>query len=103
MRPSIAVEASLKALGENLKIARLRRRLPQTQVSERAGISLNTLAKIEAGDPGVAIGNFAAVMQAIGLGTPLSDIASPSADTSGLKLESERLPKRVRSTRKVLL
>ena len=41
MRPSLAVETSLKALGSNLKIARLRRRLPQSQVAERAGISLN--------------------------------------------------------------
>ena len=46
MRPSLAVETSLKALGSNLKIARLRRRLPQSQVAERAGISLNTLAKV---------------------------------------------------------
>ena len=37
MRPSLAVETSLKALGANLKIARLRRRLPQSQVAERAG------------------------------------------------------------------
>lgn len=102
MRPSVAVETSLKALGENLKIARLRRRLPQLQVAERAGIGLNTLAKIEAGDPGVAIGNVAAVMQAIGLGTPLQEIASPSADTSGLRLENERLPKRARSVKKVI-
>ena len=41
-------------------------------------------------------------MQAIGLGTPLTDIASPSADTSGLRLENDRLPKRARSTRKVI-
>ena len=102
MRPSVAVETSLKALGKNLKIARLRRRLPQLQVAERAGISLNTLAKVEAGDPGVSIGNVAAVMQAIGLGTPLQDIASPSADTSGLRLENDRLPKRARSVKKVI-
>ena len=86
MRPSIAIETSLKALGENLKVARLRRRLPQSQVA--------------AGDPGVAIGNVAAVMQAIGLGTPLSEIASPASDTSGLRLESERLPQRARAPRR---
>ena len=90
MRPSISIETSLKALGENLKVARLRRRLPQSQVAARAGISLNTLAKVEAGDPGVAIGNVAAVMQAIGLGTPLSEIASPASDTSGLRLDPQR-------------
>lgn len=102
MRPSIAVEASLKALGANLKTARLRRRLPQSQVAERAGISLNTLAKVEAGDPGVSIGNVAAIMQAIGLGAPMGDIASPASDTSGLRLESERLPKRARAPRRLI-
>ena len=102
MRPSLAVETSLKALGSNLKIARLRRRLPQSQVAERAGISLNTLAKVEAGDPGVAIGNVAAIMQAIGLGAPMGDIASPASDTSGLRLESERLPKRARAPRRLI-
>ena len=102
MRPSLAVETSLKALGANLKIARLRRRLPQSQVAERAGISLNTLAKVAAGDPGVAIGNVAAIMQAIGLGVPMADIASPSDDTSGLRLESERLPKRARAPRRLI-
>ena len=100
MRPTNSIETSLKALGENLKVARLRRRLPQSQVAARAGISLNTLAKVEAGDPGVAIGNVAAVMQAIGLGTPLSEIASPASDTSGLRLESERLPQRARAPRR---
>lgn len=102
MRPSLAVEMALKALGENLKTARLRRRLPQSQVAERAGISLNTLSKIEAGDPGVAIGNVAAVMQAIGLGTPFEEIASPAQDLSGLRLESERLPKRARQPKKLI-
>ena len=100
MRPSISIETSLKALGENLKVARLRRRLPQSQVAARAGISLKPIAKVEDGDPGVAICNVAAVMQAIGLGTPLSEIASPASDTSGLRLESERLPQRARAPRR---
>ena len=69
---------------------------------EPTGISLNTLAKVEAGDPGVAIGNVAAIMQAIGLGVPMADIASPADDTSGLRLESERLPKRARAPRRLI-
>ena len=47
MRPSFAVEESVRTLGANLKAARLRRRLPQSVVAERAGISLNTLSKLE--------------------------------------------------------
>lgn len=95
MRPSLAVEQSLEALGRNLKVARLRRRLPQQVLAERAGIGLTTLNKIEKGDCGVAIGNVASVMLALGLGTPLSDIAQ--IDEMGLALEGEMLPKRIRS------
>ncbi len=43
MRPSFAVEESVRTLGATLKAARLRRWLPQSVVAERAGISLNTL------------------------------------------------------------
>ena len=96
MRPSFAVEESVRALGSNMRTARLRRRLPQSVVAERAGISLNTLSKIENGDCGVAIGNVAAVLQALGLGTPLSDVAAAGLDETGLLLEERRLPQRAR-------
>ena len=46
MRPSIAVEESVIQLGSNLRSARLRRRLPQSVVADRAGISLNTLIQL---------------------------------------------------------
>ena len=41
---------TLTALGENIKLARLRRELSSEQVAERAGISRNTLTKIERGE-----------------------------------------------------
>ena len=83
MRPSFAVEESVRTLGANLKAARLRRRLPQSVVAERAGISLNTLSKLENGDCGIAIGNVASVLQALGLGTPFSDVAAAGDDRDG--------------------
>ena len=46
---------TLTALGENIKLARLRRELSSEQVAERAGISRNTLTKIERGEEGVAM------------------------------------------------
>ena len=100
MRPSFAVEESVRAFGMNIRTARLRRRLPQAMVAERAGISLNTLSKIENGDCGVAIGNVAAVLQALGLGTPLSLVAAPESDETGLLLEERRLPRRARLPKK---
>ena len=98
MRPSFAVEESVRTLGANLKAARLRRRLPQSVVAERAGISLNTLSKLENG--GIAIGNVASVLQALGLGTPFSDVAAAGDDETGLMLEARRLPRRARQPKK---
>lgn len=100
MRPSLAVEESLIVLGHNIKTARLKRRLPQTVLAERAGVGLSTLTKIEKGDCGVAIGTVAAVINALGLGTPFSEIAK--ADPLAQALEAEILPKRIRSSSKKL-
>lgn len=101
MKDSPAVEEAIKALGSNLKTARLRRRLPQSKVAERAGISLNTLVKIENGDLGVAIGNYAVVILALGLGTPLAEIAEPTKDKVGMSYDINELPKRAREKKLV--
>ncbi len=100
MRPSFAVEEALRTLGSNIKTARLRRRLPQSVVAERSGISLNTLSKIENGDCGVSIGNVAAVLQSLGDQAPFASIFASETDTTGLMLEERRLPRRARQTKK---
>lgn len=96
MRPSFAVEEAVLLLGSNLKAARLRRRLPQSVIAERSGVSINTLSKLENGDCGVTIGNVAAVMNALGLLGMVSELASSEQDRTGLMLEERRLPQRVR-------
>ena len=97
MRPSFAVEESLVALGHNMKVARLKRRLPQNILAERAGVSLSTLCKIENGN-GVAIASYAAVLLALDLGTPFAEIGR--SDPLSLALETETLPKRIRKSGK---
>jgi len=57
----------LNDLGENIKLARLRRKLNTTQVSERAGISRATLWQIEKGTPTVAMGAYFQVLFVLGL------------------------------------
>ena len=52
-------------MGEQIKLARLRRSLSAELVSERAGISRASLRKVEKGDPSVAIGIYAAVLHAL--------------------------------------
>lgn len=62
---SPATQSVLTTMGEQIKLARLRRNLKAELVSERAGISRTTLYKVEKGDPSVAIGMYAAVLHAL--------------------------------------
>ncbi len=96
MRQSFAVEEAVIALGANLKAARLRRRLPQSVIAERSGISVNTLSKLENGDCGVTIGNVAGVLNALGLLPLLQDLTSGEQDRVGMRLDERHLPKRIR-------
>ena len=61
-----ATEEILKTMGEQIKLARLRRDLSAELVAERAGISRASLWKVESGSPAVAIGIYAAVLHALG-------------------------------------
>jgi transcriptional regulator with XRE-family HTH domain len=85
-------------LGENIKLARLRRKLSTEQVAERAGISRPTLLAIEKGKPNVGIGLYAQVLFVLGLAEDLSKVSSD--DELGRKLQDaklvvkERAPKR---------
>lgn len=85
----------MRKLGADIHDARRRRRLPMAVVAERAFTSRSTLQKIEAGDTGVSIGIYAAVLQALGLLDGLSGIADISNDKIGQTLSSTALPKHI--------
>jgi len=95
-RLPLSVKHKLKKLGEDLKKARLRRRLKMSIIADRAGISKETLSKIQKGDSGVAIGSYATVIFAIGLGTDWLDLADIKHDKTGQILDEERIPMRAR-------
>lgn len=59
-------ENILRKMGENIRLARLRRDLSMELVCKRADISRATLWKVENGNPGVAMGVYAAVLAALG-------------------------------------
>jgi transcriptional regulator with XRE-family HTH domain len=88
----------LKELGENIKLARLRRKFSTEQVSERANISRPTLHSIEKGSESVSIGLYLQVLIVLGLEKDLLMIAKD--DELGRKLQDidlstkERAPKR---------
>lgn len=60
-----STEKILAEMGEQIKLARLRRQLSTELVAERAGISRATLWNVEKGSPSVAIGIYAAVLHAL--------------------------------------
>ena len=96
----IPVNSALVKLGQDMNSARRRRRINKELMAERAGISINTLSKIERGDPGTSMAAWASVMFVLGLIENLRDLCDPSHDLTGLMLEEERLPKRIRYKRK---
>ncbi|MDP1611516.1 MAG: transcriptional regulator [Sulfuritalea sp.] len=91
---------SLTKFGRDIDIARKKRRLTVASLCERAGISAPLYARLVAGAPGTSIGAYAAVLFALGMGTPFDALMDAAGDDTGLLLEEERLPKRVRSPRK---
>ncbi len=88
----------LETLGNNIKLARLRRKLSTEQVAERAGISRSTLISIEKGKAGVAIGNYLQVLFVLGLEKDLLKIAED--DVLGKKLQDAQLQTRKRAPKK---
>ena len=83
-------EKIIKQLGENIKLARLRRYYSMAQVSERAGISRSTLSKLESGNPGVTLDTLVKVMFILGLQDEV--LASIAAlDTMGRNIQDARL------------
>lgn len=89
----------LSQMGEQIRLARLRRRLTAELVAERAGISRMTLSNIEKGSPSVAIGSYAAVLHALnGMDKDLLLVAKD--DELGRKLQDLGLPARCRAPRK---
>ena len=88
----------LEAFGRNLKLARLRRKFSAETVAQRAAISRKTIYRVEQGDPAVALGIYARVMQALGLEQDLSLLAAD--DLLGRKLQDAALPAPRRAARK---
>jgi len=92
-------EKVLTAMGEQIKLARLRRNISAELAAERAGISRATLWKVEKGDPSVAMGNYAAVLHALNnLDKDLLLVAKD--DEMGRTLQDLNLITRKRAQRK---
>lgn len=88
----------LKELGDNIKLARLRRKLSAEQVAERANISRPTLLAVEKGSPATSIGSYTQVLFVLGLAEDLLKVASD--DALGRKLQDAKLTVKERAPKK---
>ncbi|MDN6322478.1 MAG: helix-turn-helix domain-containing protein [Halomonas sp.] len=79
----------LKALGENILLAMKRRKITQTQLSERTGLSMPTLRNILRGEPSVSMGHYLVVLSSLGLASDLAKVALD--DEFGRKLQDIEL------------
>lgn len=99
--PPPTVQKRLAEVGENIRLARLRRRISSSMLAERAGISRTTLRSIENGNPGVSFGSYAMALFVLGLENDLTLLGRD--DVMGRKLQDiglvmkKRAPKRKRS------
>lgn len=93
----LPVRRALRKLGSDIRDARLRRRIPVAIVAERASIGRSTLSRVEKGDAAVSVGIYATVLFVLGLASRIEDLADVKSDTTGLQLDEEHLPKRIRT------
>jgi hypothetical protein len=96
--PAPAAKA-VEVLARDIAIARKRRRIPQRLLAKRMMVSLDTLQRLERGDPGVSLGIVATALWALGLIDRLATLGSPDHDTVGKGEELKRLPQRARTPR----
>lgn len=97
--PRSARHALIK-LGEDITIARKKRRISTISMAERAFISRGTLYKAERGDPTVSMGVYATVLAILGLVEGLGQVADRRDDILGLDIDEERLPRNIVSSRR---
>lgn len=88
----------LSQLGERLKLARMRRKLSNAVVAQRAGISRTSLYKVEAGNPGATLGTYLRVMAVLGLEADVNGLAAD--DKVGRKLQDLALETPAATTRR---
>ncbi|MEI6757375.1 MAG: helix-turn-helix domain-containing protein [Chlorobium sp.] len=92
----LAVKRAIMKFGEDLSLARRRRRFSQESMAQRIGISVSSLRRLEKGDPTLSWGTIARAMYVLGEIGKINDLLDTPKDDIGLALMDEQLPRRIR-------
>ena len=97
--PAIATD-QLQKLGQDISIARKRRRMSLSEMAQRMMVNIKTLQRLEKGDPAVGIGIVATALWVLGMHRRLGDLVAPETDQIGLQEDIKNLPRDFRRSRK---
>ena len=89
-----AVLQQIEQLAQNIVIARKRRGESQAQWAKKLGISQPTMARIERGDPSVAMASYVMCMWLINQAEGLADLVAPLNDHAALEREVSKVRSR---------
>jgi transcriptional regulator with XRE-family HTH domain len=78
------VEHAINKVADNLRTARLRRRMTIEEVAEKIGTGARAIRAAENGKPSTGIAVYAALLWTYGLLSPFEELADPHSDTEGL-------------------
>ncbi len=87
------VETVLITIGQNIRMARIRRKMRLEDLAIRIGISRYSMSDIEKGKSTVAVGSYLSALWALGLMEGLSSLGDPKLDVQGIALERIHSPK----------
>lgn len=87
-------------LGKDISIARRRRKLPQRMLAEQMLVSVQTLQRLEAGDPTVGLAVLVSALHVFGMTRRLAGLVAPDTDRVGISEDLARLPKTTHAPRR---
>jgi len=93
------VTRAMARLGRDISLARRRRRLSQASLADRSGIGVNTVRRLEKGEPSGSIEHLARILHVLGELERLEKLLDTGTDEVGLLMMDEALPQRIRSRR----
>lgn len=97
---NLPVDRALKALGQNIELARRRRGMSQADLASRMGVSVSTVRRLEDGNSGTALVYLGSALQVFGELEKLRLLLDTPTDSVGLALMDAELPTRVHSKRR---